>query len=97
MPAVSPEYFCQNSSSVSQFVDDLNNVSCFLLDKQSLLSNSASKLEINKLIPQIKQFDTIKGIEILNEWGSQKSFENISLFIDIVNNYGKYNFNVVFK
>jgi hypothetical protein len=83
-------------NSLSNLVDDLDNISYFLLDKQSVLSHSASKLEINKLIPQIKQFDTIKGIEILNEWGFQKSFENISLFIDIVSNYGKYNFNVVF-
>lgn len=84
------------NNSLSDLVDDLDSISYILLDKQSFSSYSASKSEINKLIPQIKQFDIIKGMEVLNEWGFQKSFENFDLFVNIVNNYGKYNFNVVF-
>jgi hypothetical protein len=84
------------NNSLSDLVDDLGNISYILLDTQSFSSYTASNSEINKLIPQIKQFDTIKGVEVLNEWGSQKAFENFDLFINIINNYGKYNFNVVF-
>lgn len=83
-------------NSLSNLIDNSDDISCFLVDKQSLSSYTASKLEINKLIPQIKQFNTIKGMEVLNEWGCQKSFENYNLFVDIVSNYEKYNFNIVF-
>jgi hypothetical protein len=82
--------------SLNKLLDDSDSISYILLDKQSLLSYSNNKPEVNKILPQIKQFDIIKGIEILNEWGYQKAFENYNLFVDIVNNYGKYDFNVVF-
>ena len=83
-------------NSVNSIVDNPDDISYILVDKQSLSSYTTNKSEINKLILQIKQFDTIKGIEILNEWGSQKAFENINLFVDIVSNYRKYSFNIVF-
>jgi len=84
------------TSHLSEMIDDADNISYLLIDKKLLLNHTPNSPSISQIISQITQFDTIKGIEILNEWGYQKAFENCDLFIDIVNNYEKYNFNIVF-
>jgi len=85
-----------HSVHLSDIVDDADNISYLLLNKNNVINFKPSNTKISNLILKIKQFDVIKGIEITNGWGSIKAYETCNLFTDIVNNYGDCKFNIVF-